>query len=136
VKTLSQFDPSLVVDIYQAVYGYLDEDSEQKTNIGNSGILSLTSNRRQDYQGSWFQLQEAAPDLLAQQPVAGTQAVARALLGYVNRERRSGRMRTIATYEPLRWQRHRLNIGLGSDEGGRTHRLPGTGPTAIATLPV
>src|SRR5581483_8210846 len=73
----------------EAAYGYLDEDSEQKTSMGCSAILSLTSNRRQDYQSAWFQLQEAAPALLALDPVRGTKAVARALLGYVNRERRS-----------------------------------------------
>jgi hypothetical protein len=89
IKTLSQFDATLVVDIYQAAYGYLDEGSDEKTNIGNSGILSLTSNRRQDYQGAWFQLQEAAPALLEQNPVEGTRAVARALVGYVDRKRRS-----------------------------------------------
>jgi hypothetical protein len=89
IDTLSEYDASLVVDIYQAAYGYLDEDSDEKTNMGNSGILSLTSNRRQDYQGSWFQLQEAAPALLTQHPIEGTKAVARAMLGYVNRERRS-----------------------------------------------
>lgn len=89
VDVLSQFDPALVIDIYGAAYGFLDEGADEKTNISNSGILSLTSNRRQDYQGAWFQLQEAATAFLEQYPVDGTKAVARAMLGYVNRERRS-----------------------------------------------
>jgi hypothetical protein len=89
VDVLSQFAPALVIEIYGAAYGFLDEGADEKTNIGNSGILSLTSNRRQDYQGAWFALQEAAIAFLEQHPVDGAKAVARAMLGYVNRERRS-----------------------------------------------
>jgi len=89
VGAMSQFDPALVIDIYEAAYSFVDEGSDEKTNISSSGILSLTSNRRQDYQGAWFQLQEAATAFLEQHSVDGAKAVARALLGYVNRERRS-----------------------------------------------
>ena len=89
IDVLSEFDTELVIDIYEAAYGFVDEGSDEKTDMGNSCILPLTSNRRQDYQGSWFQLQEAATEFLEQHPVEGTKAVARAMLGYVNRERRS-----------------------------------------------
>ena len=89
VRILAQHDLPLVVDIYQAAYAYQDERSDEKTNISNSAILSLTSNRRQDYQSAWYQLQEAAPQLLKEHPVEGARAIARAMGGFVERKHRS-----------------------------------------------
>jgi hypothetical protein len=89
IRTLAKHDLRLVVDIYQAAYGYEDSQHDAKTSIGNSGILPLTSNRRQDYQSAWYQLEQAAIPLLQESSVDGTRAIARAILGYVQRERRS-----------------------------------------------
>jgi hypothetical protein len=89
IGALAKHDLPLVVDIYQAAYGYEDSRHDAKTNIGNSGILPLTSNRRQDYQSAWYQLEQAAIPLLEESAVEGTRAVAHAILGYVQRERRS-----------------------------------------------
>jgi hypothetical protein len=89
IKSLAAYDTQLVIDIYEAAYSYLDTQADEKTNISGSAILSLTSNRRQDYQSSWYQLETAAPALLQSFPREGTRAVARALAGYVRRERQS-----------------------------------------------
>jgi hypothetical protein len=79
-------DPVLAVDIYRAAYGY-QEDSSSTTNIGNSVLLQLRSNKRQDYQSAWFQLSEAVPAILDSNLDAGVRAVVRGLHGYVRRER-------------------------------------------------
>lgn len=84
---IAEANPSLAVDIYQAAYGFA-ETSDESTPMGSSQILSLRSNRRQDYQGAWYQLSEAITRILCNDLEAGVRAVARSLLGYVQRERR------------------------------------------------
>ncbi|MGO8867585.1 MAG: hypothetical protein ACLQME_13895 [Alphaproteobacteria bacterium] len=78
-------DPNFAIDIYRAAYAY-EESSDAKTGIGNSAILPLSSNRRQDYEGAWFLLSEAIPIFLDRNLEAGTHAVARSLEGYVKRK--------------------------------------------------
>ncbi|MGL3107041.1 hypothetical protein [Bradyrhizobium sp. BR 1432] len=76
----------LAVDIYDAAYGFA-ESSDDSTNMGNSVILSLRSNRRQDYQSAWHLLSEAVPAIIRDDLDAGIRAVVRGLHGYVRRER-------------------------------------------------
>ncbi|WKA29780.1 hypothetical protein [Bradyrhizobium roseum] len=87
IRGIAKGDPGLAIDIYRAAYGYV-EVSGDATNIGNSAILPLRSNRRQDYEGAWFQLSEAIPALLNDNLEAGVRAVVVGLHGYVERERR------------------------------------------------
>ncbi len=56
IKPLIQHDPELVGLIYQRVFGYV-ETSDAKTNLGGP-VLSLTSNRRQDYESCRYALIE------------------------------------------------------------------------------
>ena len=84
---IAKSDPLLAVDIYRAAYGYA-ETSDDATNMGSSTILALRSNRRQDYQGAWYQLSESITEILGDNLEAGVRAVARSLHGYVRRERR------------------------------------------------
>jgi hypothetical protein len=80
-------DVNLAVDIYRAAYGYA-EASGDTTNMGTSALLSLHSNRRQDYEAAWFQLAQGFPALLNQNLEAGVRALARGLDGYVQRQNR------------------------------------------------
>ncbi len=86
IRIIEQNDPVLAVDIYRAAYGYA-EASGDATNMGNSTILQLRSNRRQDYEGAWFQLSEAIPAILNSNLEAGVRAVVHGLDGYVQRAR-------------------------------------------------
>ena len=83
--SLAKTEMGLAIDVYKAAYSFEDTQSD-KTNVGNSAILSLTSNRRQDYQGAWYLLEEAMPTILDKDPEGGSRAIARALEGYVARE--------------------------------------------------
>lgn len=49
-KPVLQFAPDLLADIYRAVYGTELPSSEEKTTLGGSRILPLTSTKRQDFQ--------------------------------------------------------------------------------------
>src|SRR5262249_31088342 len=55
--------------------------------MGNSVILQMRSNKRQDYEGAWYQLSEAVPAILNESLEAGVSAIVRGLYGYVQRER-------------------------------------------------
>lgn len=86
IMVIAPNDPALAVDIYGAAYGYA-ESSGDATNMGNSAILPLRSNRRQDYEGAWFQLSEAIPAILNDNLETGVRAVVHGLDGYVQRAR-------------------------------------------------
>jgi len=55
VPQLFDVDPQLAADIFAAFFGYSDR-SEEKTSMGGSRILAMTSNRRQDYHQAQWQL--------------------------------------------------------------------------------
>jgi hypothetical protein len=63
ISLLFDLDPDLVADIYTAFFGY-EEESEERTSMGASRILVLTSNRRQDYHQTHWQLAEVFPRFL------------------------------------------------------------------------
>ena len=52
---LFDIDPRLAADIFIAFFGY-NERSEEKTSMGGSRILAMTSTRRQDYHQAHWQL--------------------------------------------------------------------------------
>lgn len=70
-------DPELVGKAYERVFGY-EERSDAKTNMGGP-VLSLISNRRQDFDSCRYSLIQDFPKFLAQAPktalVAGIRAV-------------------------------------------------------------
>lgn len=85
VRTLAESDFDLVVEIYESAFGY-EETSDEKTALGGSVLLSLSSNRRQDYESSWYGLGEALTQLLEKNPTSAMRAMIRALNGYVKRK--------------------------------------------------
>jgi hypothetical protein len=84
VAKIIEVDPGFAIEIYQAAYSY-EERSDDKTSLGNSAILPLSSNRRQDYQGAWYHLEKAMPRFFELDVEGATRAVAGALHGYVMR---------------------------------------------------
>lgn len=85
IKSIFKADPDFVAEIYRVVFGGSIED-DAKTNMGGSQILSLTSNRRQDYQGAWWSLKEFYPKFLEGNPAAAGKALIAAVDGYLARE--------------------------------------------------
>lgn len=60
VSLLFRIDPELAADIYTAFFGY-EEKSEEQTSMGGGRIMALTSNKRQDYQHTHWQLAQYFP---------------------------------------------------------------------------
>jgi len=84
ILPIADSDPGFAVDIYRAAYSYEDESAD-KTNMGNSTLMPLTSNRRQDYHGAWFPLEQAIPKLFQIDIDSAMRAVARSIGGYIRR---------------------------------------------------
>jgi len=67
-------DPALVAKVYSAMYGYEERD-ESTTGFSNSVILSISSNRRQDYTSGLHFLQEKFDGFLHSSPKYATMAL-------------------------------------------------------------
>jgi hypothetical protein len=72
--------PRLCSDIYAAAFSY-EEESDDAT-VMTSGVLPLTSNRRQDYQMARYGLAEESPRFFEAAPAAALDAVIAALRAY------------------------------------------------------
>jgi hypothetical protein len=78
-------DPSLAVEVYEAVFSYRESD-ETKTPITDSQILSLISTRRQDYQSARYALRESFPGFLRACPSEATRALIGAIRGVLEQD--------------------------------------------------
>jgi len=82
VKRLIPFDPELVEEIYRVAFSH-QEESEEPTPVGDSRILSLVSNRRQDHGMALYQLAEVFPEFLKSAPKEATRALVSVVESYV-----------------------------------------------------
>jgi hypothetical protein len=88
VLEIAPHDPELVSDIYAAIFGY-DEPSRENTDISGSRILSLISNRRQDYDHAKWQLGQSYTRFAQCAPIAAARAMARVIDAYASKEHHS-----------------------------------------------
>jgi hypothetical protein len=88
VKRLIPLDPGLVEDTYRVSFTY-HETSVEKTPMGGR-ILSLISNRRQDYEMALYGLAEAFPAFLEQAPENATRALIAVMEAYVAQRHSTG----------------------------------------------
>jgi hypothetical protein len=84
ISAVGDADPEFVGDIYRVVFGY-EITEDRQTRIGQSQILNLTSNTRQDYDMARWSLGEYLPKFLKDHPRAAVRAVIDAVEGYVAR---------------------------------------------------
>jgi hypothetical protein len=66
-ERLIDVDPAIIEEVYHAVFSYVEESTE-KTNMGASRILPLTSNRKQDYDMALYELAGLFPKYLERFP--------------------------------------------------------------------
>ena len=83
---LMELDPSLVEDIYIAVFQY-EEDSEESTDMTASRILRLSGTRKQDYGMARFELARVFPGFVLRFPEHATRSVIAAVEAYVQRRK-------------------------------------------------
>jgi DNA-binding transcriptional ArsR family regulator len=82
VNRLISLDQRLVEEIYRIAFGY-QEASKEPTPIGQSRILPLISNRRQDYEMALYELAEVFPTFLEHAPENATRALIDVMEAYV-----------------------------------------------------
>ena len=82
VNRLIPLDSALVEDVYKAVFAYR-ETSAESTPMGQSRILPMRSNRRQDYDMALYGLAEIFPEFLAFTPRRATSALIAVLEAYI-----------------------------------------------------
>ncbi|MBX3466112.1 MAG: hypothetical protein KF878_04320 [Planctomycetes bacterium] len=74
-------DPAFVVEVYSAAYGYTEKSTEE-VQLGRSRILSMRSNKRQDYHHARWQLTKLFPEFLEKSPEHATRALARSIAAH------------------------------------------------------
>ncbi|ADO47960.1 ATP-binding protein [[Enterobacter] lignolyticus] len=84
IKKIADRAPAFVAKVFGFVYSY-DVTEERETTLGNSRILPLRSNARQDYESARYSLGEYFSRFLEQHPDQAIDAAVSALNGYVAR---------------------------------------------------
>ncbi len=85
IGPLMKLDPVLVEDIYEAVFTY-QEKSREPTPMGGR-VLSMVSNRQQDYDSAPYHLTEVFPEFIKAAPLHATRAMLVALEFYLTEDR-------------------------------------------------
>lgn len=92
IEEIGKLDPAFAELIYQKTYGF-EVIGDQETMMGDSQIMSLRSNSRQDYDMARYSLSEFFGTFLQLHPAHAVSAVVQAMEGYVAREHpRNGKM--------------------------------------------
>lgn len=86
ISAFADIDPDFVTSVvYRTVFDY-EVSEDRQTRIGNSQILTLTSNARQDYGMARWSLGEYLPRFLELHPRAAVRAIINAVDTYVSRD--------------------------------------------------
>ncbi|MER8671096.1 hypothetical protein NKH45_28675 [Mesorhizobium sp. M1156] len=85
VGRISDVNADLVVSIYEAVFKHIIED-DTPTQLGNSQILPLMSNRRQDFKMAQWALKEKFPAFAKKHPLAAASAAVKVAGAYRDSE--------------------------------------------------
>jgi hypothetical protein len=85
LQRIAGYDPAFVADLYAAVFSH-EEASTDPTDMSGSRILSLTSNKKQDYDHAKWELSQYYPRFVEATPVIA----AAAMLGVMDSYRRKG----------------------------------------------
>ncbi len=86
---IGEADPGLAVEIYRTVFTHVIK-KDSKTSLGNSKILPMTSNRKQDFELAQWSLKEAYSEFLRQNPMEGVRAMTAVADAYVANEHTRG----------------------------------------------
>jgi hypothetical protein len=85
LSNIADSSPELIAEIYRAVFVH-EETSDDTTHMSGSQILPLTSNRKQDYDHSKWQLGQYYPIFAKEHPILATEAMIKVIDAYRIRE--------------------------------------------------
>lgn len=84
IEQIAPASPKFAVEVYQSAFGGQVTENRQ-TSISGSRILNLTSNAKQDFEMARWSLKEYFQHFLSALPVEATEALIKAIEGYVAR---------------------------------------------------
>ena len=84
-KRISAFDPDFVLELYRTAFAESVTDTSA-TSMGNSQILPLTSNKKQDYDHARWRLSQYVPKFFETNPEFGARVLITSLEGSVSSE--------------------------------------------------
>ncbi|SDF59376.1 hypothetical protein SAMN05428966_117104 [Massilia sp. PDC64] len=85
IDAIGDIDPEFTAEVFAHVYAF-GVIENRETQLGDSQILPLRSNARQDYDMARYSLSEYFPDFLERHPKEAVDAITNAVEGYVARE--------------------------------------------------
>lgn len=85
VASIGELDPGFIVEVFVHVYAF-EVSEDRETRLGDSQILPLRSNARQDYDMARFSLSEYFAKFLELHPASAIDALIGAVDGYVERQ--------------------------------------------------
>jgi hypothetical protein len=115
IKDIWRADSSLAVEIYDALFGYVEAD-KTRTQMGESQIMPLLSHRSQDYGMAYYLLSESFPAFLSEHPQEATRALIH-VIGHWQ-EHRYSTDQSISP-EPFIWNDRECHIGPDNGSGWR-----------------
>ena len=88
-KRIAESSPGLAADFMRAIYSADLPSQEEKTYLGNSRILPLTSNKKQDFEGIRYQIKQNLTWFLVASPNSAMSAIGDCLRHVIKEEARS-----------------------------------------------
>lgn len=85
IEAICECDPAFAAEIYRGTFGF-EVTEQRETMMGDSQIVALRSNARQDYSMARYALGEFVPKFLERYPDYAVSAIVDAVEGYVARE--------------------------------------------------
>jgi len=98
-KLLAEANTQLAADFLSSTFSCTLPSLEEKTSLGNSRILSLTSNKRQDFEGILYQLQSHLPWFLEKAPEVAARAMRLLVTARIDVERPDAGSRDVGEAE-------------------------------------
>ena len=98
--------PELVVEMFKTIFAHSEMDDSQGEAMGGQ-ILSITSNKRQDFAGIGHSLAEKYPQFLEDQPIHATEALLAAVHAKLHQEHR---WRENLTPHTVRWDEDEVSF--------------------------
>jgi len=84
INKIWRYDSDFVAEVYSKIFGHI-ETSEEATHMGGI-VVSMTSNRRQDYEGCKYILKQQFPSYLKLFPLRGAKVAISIVSKYISRK--------------------------------------------------
>ena len=129
VKHILKYDPVMVADIYNSIFGY-NETSTEQTQMGPSVVMNLVSNRKQDFEMCYYRLQKFFPEFLEASPELAIKTGLTVVNQFINEDRSNSEPESIIKV-PVNGKELKFQADYSSIWGDNTFGKPAEMAEAI-----